>query len=574
MLRRTERAAAALGVYASLVVWLTWPLGAHLATRLPAACRFDALYGIWALAWNTHALTTAPWRLLDANIYHPAPHALLYGPSAFGLLPYFAPTFVLTGNPALSMNLAFLVCIALTAWGLHRVVVRWTGSELAGLVAGWALLTTKPTLAMVSTPTYLSLLYFPWVMALVALPALRLGQTLALLVLIALQAVTDPVYIAPAIAAPVAVVGLGRALRRDRRASGLQLLGVLAFAFVLQGPLYAAYWLAHRAAEGGPWAGGTRLDLLPPALTPLLAPLSVAGRALGFLTVPWPIGTTAVYTGLALIVAGALCRRAAPSPRRDCARRGWVHGAVWAVVGLVISTPVVVLFGWRPLPNPLFVLIGHVAPGVLDVVRIPIRLNVAANMGLAALAGVGFAECDRWLRARVPGRGLALFLLVAAAIYAERLAGVGSIYRLQEAIRADSSVVRALREGSGPVLELPFRLELQTQAMYRSIFHWRPLLNGYGSYWPPGYAARARLGERLPDEQALAALRREAGLETVVVHAGKDRERGQEWRTLAERGGRGDLRLRLREGDDLVFEVVGAAARGETVTDRTADRLP
>jgi len=63
-------------------VWLTSPLATHLASALPdtyLSCRFDALYAIWALAWESRILIEAPQRWLEANSYHPTPHALAYG---------------------------------------------------------------------------------------------------------------------------------------------------------------------------------------------------------------------------------------------------------------------------------------------------------------------------------------------------------------------------------------------------------------------------------------------------------------------------------------------------------------
>src|SRR5258706_13660715 len=87
---------APLLAYALLVVWLTWPLAVHLDTHVPdteGPCRFDVPLIMWALAWQSHALTTAPTTWPDANIYYPAPHALFYGEAGFGALPYFLPVF-------------------------------------------------------------------------------------------------------------------------------------------------------------------------------------------------------------------------------------------------------------------------------------------------------------------------------------------------------------------------------------------------------------------------------------------------------------------------------------------------
>ncbi|TMB12981.1 MAG: hypothetical protein E6J71_23440 [Deltaproteobacteria bacterium] len=143
-----------------------------------------------------------------------------------------------------------------------------------------------------------------------------------------------------------------------------------------------------------------------------------------------------------------------------------------------------------------------------------------------------------------------------------------------------------LRTPGGPLLELPaMRLSgpaldapANTRAMYRSIFHWRPLLNGYGGYWPAGFPELMALARELPDAEALAQLRRETRLELLLVHAGdfgrleRDlcaRSLGSSascrpgvgsaehatWLDFAERGGRPDLRPIARDGDDLLFAV-------------------
>jgi hypothetical protein len=50
---------------------------------------------------------------------HPAPHALLYGPTAFGLLPLFAPAWLATGSALAAVNVMLLASLALTAWSAH-----------------------------------------------------------------------------------------------------------------------------------------------------------------------------------------------------------------------------------------------------------------------------------------------------------------------------------------------------------------------------------------------------------------------------------------------------------------------
>ena len=103
-------------------------------------------------------------------------------------------------------------------------------------------------------------------------------------------------------------------------------------------------------------------------------------------------------------------------------------------------------------------------------------------------------------------------------------------------------------------------------AMYRSIFHWQPLLNGYASYWPDGFPARMRLASALPDPAALSQLQRDVGLANVLVRIGSElpiddalaRQR-QSWIDLAARGGRSDLELIAADAELMLFRVTPVA---------------
>ena len=120
--------------------------------------------------------------------------------------------------------------------------------------------------------------------------------------------------------------------------------------------------------------------------------------------------------------------------------------------------------------------------------------------------------------------------------------------------------MRVFEQPGGPLLELPVGTSPwpQARAMYRSIYHHRPLLNGYNGYWPAGFPERMALARRLPDPEALEALRRATHLELVLVHVaecGNSPARAA-WTALAARDAGGRLALVARDGDDLLFRVV------------------
>ena len=566
--------AGLLVLYAGLVVWLTWPLGVHLATHRAnthPACGFDPLHMAWALAHETHALTTAPTRLSEANIYFPARRALFYGDGGFGALPYFMPTFLLTGNPTLALNLTFLGCIALTACALHLVVRIWTGSHLGGFVAAWTFLMTRWTLweFVPSAPQYAVLQYIPFIILVAAKPATSFKQALLLLPLVVLQSLASLLYLGVAVFAPLTLLALFRLARSATRRSGLRLLGVLLLALLVLLPLVAEYGAVR--AENPNLSGQTYWRWWHPVT-------SLPWRLL------WGYGaaTAVPLAGIGLIVVGTVSRVVRADSRRP--RRpltAWAHSAFWAVTGVIMSlSPTATWYG-RPLRLPNSVIADWLP--IYQFLRIPDRLGAVGLIGLALLAGVAFAECARLANRERPHLlalvgPAALATLVVVGAYAEYSSaepgfdreGLPRSYPLALAISADSPVVRALQEPGGPLLELPVGLSPplgclpgpHAKAEYRSIFHWRPLLNGYSGYWPAGFLERMVLATRLPDPEALRALQRETGVEMILVHV-YDLEALQApvWLTLAEHEGSG-LRLVARDGGDLLFEIGDAATTG------------
>jgi hypothetical protein len=146
---------------------------------------------------------------------------------------------------------------------------------------------------------------------------------------------------------------------------------------------------------------------------------------------------------------------------------------------------------------------------------------------------------------------VALCLAVAAAIAAVRLApgrrpvrvAAGAMILVglfvdtwTEPLPMSAPPQRALAEvpAGALVLELPADDErVNVAAMYRSISHRRPLVNGYSGHTPPHYALLTRALRR-DDPTILTSLARGRPL-VVIVHRKEDPERA--WRTFVEGAG-------------------------------------
>lgn len=550
-----RRVLPALLCQALAVAWLTWPLPAKVATHLAdttLACRFDALLTAWAGAWETNSLLHEPRRLLDANVYHPAPHALLYAEMALGALALFLPAFAATGNAVLATNALLLGGTTLSAAALHAVVDHWTGSFVAGLLAAWTFLLTRWTLweFVPTAPSYAVLFWLPAILALAACRRRGAAGTVLLSLLLALQGLVSVVYLAAAALVPTGLLGLARAARRSTRADGIRLLAAVAGAALLLAPAWAAllgvragnpdlaeqtFWRAPAAPARLPW--GPFRDLGSPLAVPPAAMVLVAVGA-----------------------ASALARG------RDADRaRAWRHGALWLVAGCVLSLGTAVEWEGRTIATPLG-LLARALPA-LEAARVPARMGVAGLFGFGVLVGAAFAElarrADETLRS--PRRAEVVRALLAAAfalaMFAHYRRGEGEesqdhpplppAYPVFEALGPPSPVDAALAATGGPLLEMPVSSAIdQARAMFRSIRHRRPLLNGYSSYWPAGWLGRMELAARLPDPEALAVLRRDAGLDAILLRTA-ELAPGEVDRWTANQ----DLEVVARDDEAVLFAV-------------------
>jgi hypothetical protein len=498
------RHAALIACYAVVVVCLTWPLAGHVTTHLPApGFKGDVLYSTWTLAWQTHALLTDPARIADARIYYPTPWALFYGPLAQGALPVFVPAWLLSGDPTIAINVVLLAGLTLLGWGAHCATQHMTGCWWAGLAAGGVLLTNAWIVwgFVPNAPHYAMLGGFPWIVALAARPALSAAATAALAALVVLQSLTDVVYVAPAVLVPLAVLAGLRLVRPATRRTGARLGVVLAIAGIALVPAGVGFWFvrqenpsllsqttwkADAIARSRAFAEASRPEGAPERRALFDGPLE---------------GVTPLVVGL--VVAGAL----AGALRRDGASRTvWLHGILWCVVGVLISR------SWL----------------VATPMRLPTRLGVGGVVGLAVLVGAAVTTLAGTLRTPRARAFLAatLALTVWTVGYLTRIAPLRQArggLPLQEAPTVPPAIADALARMRGPLLELPLgpppiQARRHATAMYHSLAHGHPVLNGYASYWPMGFPERMALADRLPDSDALDELVRSTGLRLVWVH--------------------------------------------------------
>jgi hypothetical protein len=549
--RMSWAGAGAVGLaYAALSAWWTWPLAAHLSDHVVDTvamhgpfgwlAQADILLVVWALAWDVHALLTAPLHLLDANIFYPAAGALARADHFLGNLPLSAPVQLATGNPLLAHQATLLAAFPLSALAMYAAIRAWTGSVAAGALAGllfgfapWR--TTQLGHLQLHATMYLPLVLLAAERAVrAALPMAWVGLALAA----TLQALCS-VYLAFVTVLATVMMALGsiRGPRGLARAGGV-ILVMAVIALVVALP-YAGL---ARSGLGGAPGDASSLALLGanPVATYVVParPPSTDGY--------WFLGRICIALALVGLVAGASVRRGLVL----VLLAGWV-----ASLGYVREGPagaVTLPLGW----------LAAIVPGA-GAFRAPVRLGLAVALAASALAGLGWAAIERRLPQTRVRAVLGAILLAATVV---------EIWPARVPLRAVPvgpelpASAGWLRDAPpGPVLELPvglvdddFRADVwaarwQSGYQYASTRHWRPLLNGYSAHPPDSFFLVMALAGRLPDDDALSDLVDVTGVRWVVVHRGLlgPAERAR-WDGALPAG----LTRRTALGDDVFYEVV------------------
>jgi hypothetical protein len=529
---------------AAIVVFVTWPQAARLATGVNDFG--DPLLNTWILAWVAHAAVTRPAGLFDANIFHPEAGTLAYSEPL--LLPALAvaPFNWLGGDPILAHNVLLLGGYVLSGLAVFVLVRSLTGSDAAAFVAGVAFAV------------------YPYRTEHYAKVQLQLAMWI-----------------------PLALWRLHALFR----GGGLR-DGVLAGAFLA----LQAYTCVYYAIYGAIFAGLVAVVAVwstPTARRGIVARSMAAGLLVFVMAsapVAWMLRSASAVVGersLDEVRAGSATLADYQRPHPE----SWIHGddgrpgigerrlfpgyaaPLVAVVGLAGGGLVPVAYGVAAAGSAVLSL-GTNGPGYpwlyehlepIRALRVPARFGLFVGLGIAVLAGIGVARLTR-----SSGRlatGLVLTLAVTAIVAEGRNRPV-QLSELPE--RAPLIYEWLADQPPGAVVEYPLgnlegRVGPQDPTyQYYSTRHWLPLINGYSGFEPESYV---RMRDALRTFPAAAAIDHlvASGAAYLLVHERFyiDGDFEADVATL-----RADARLRWvgrfawRDGrPSEAFRVVGAAVR-------------
>jgi hypothetical protein len=111
------------------------PLGVRMGSEAIDLGADTRLF-LWTLAWDAHALATAPLSIFDANVFYPEPKALAFSEHQIGSALLAAPIVWGTGNLVLAMNAIALLSCFLSGCFAYRLSRELGLSSSSSLLAG------------------------------------------------------------------------------------------------------------------------------------------------------------------------------------------------------------------------------------------------------------------------------------------------------------------------------------------------------------------------------------------------------------------------------------------------------
>jgi hypothetical protein len=509
---------ALLGFCALAVFW-TWPLAASLTTRIPHDPG-DPVLNVWILWWNaqTRPFTEAWW---NAPMMWPMPGTMTLSEHLVGLSLVATPLQWAGSSPITAYNVCLLLTYALSGFFAFLLGRRLTGSTFAGVCAGIAFGFSPYRASQLAHIQVLSAQWMP--LALLGLHGYVSTGAARWLVIFAiawlLQALSNGYFL---LFFPVLVLFWLAWFVDWRRAPGRG-LAILTAWFVASLPLLPVLFKYREVHE--------RLGL-----TRKVAEIrEFSATAASFfhaapLTKFWREGPADtheqyLFTGVTVVVL-ALAGVALLGLKRT---RGSIAANRAPILFYIAATVLMWVLAIGPGGEKLDPASPYrpytwllALPGFHGL-RVSSRFAMLGTLCLALAASLGVGYLSKVTA--VAGR----IRILGGALVIAGLAVDGMTRPVPVVTPPQKVILPAVPQAA--VVELPIdETNVSIQAMYRSIFHRRPLVNGYSGHFPPHYNVLA-LSLWRGDSSGLFYLARRRPL-VIIVNEQFDPGRG--FRTMIE----------------------------------------
>ena len=517
----------ALLVFLIATVVLTWPRAFVLDQAFEN--NDDSVFFTWVVNWGLHALRTAPLTLFDANIAFPYRNAFAFSEHMMATSILSVPVALVSRNPILIYNAVVLLTFVISGWGMYVLGARLTGSWWAGIVVGFVFAFSAYRYAHLIHVQLLGTHWMPFVFLFfpAALKSGRWRDCLRAAIFWGLLTLSSWYY---GLFAPIVLcLFLTGYLLLRVTAVSWQTLIKLSLAFVLVALVVFPFVIPYFQVQKDLGFSRTVDEAI-----------SGSADLQDYLKVPesnwlWGgiLGSNQVehilFPGLTVLGLAIIGLWSSMANRKFLAdsnlRFVWLFGLL-GMGSLVLSLgPYLKVFGHRsniPLP---YLLLHKFVPGY-GAIRAPSRFGVFVFFSLSILAGYGirhllFLAENRSARSAVTGALIAVLLVVEHAVFP---LDVSLELPTGDKIPAVYKWIDENTPSDAVLFEIGFDSDWNewksqtTRYMYYSIYHWRPLVNGYSGFTPSFTSNVAKESRIFPTTRLLSVLR-DIETDYIVIHS-------------------------------------------------------
>lgn len=536
---KSTSAVVFLFLYLFVAIVLTYPLVLNIDSRVLVDSG-DPLYNTWVINWNARALLANPLGLFNANIFYPYKNALAFSDVFLAPSVLMMPVLWATKNPLTAYNVLIIFFYAFSAWAVFLLVRDLTQNSYIAFTIGIAYSYSSFHYAHMGHLQLLSDGFFILVVLFLHryLLTKQFKHIFLAVAFIVVQASSSWYYgIYSLFFLVVFLIFFIAAGRLDYRLVFRQLAPLLAGAALLLVPLAWPYFNFYRTLPqfertiveahyfaARPWS---YLTVLPSNIFfgRLFNPFF--GRTAG-------IWEKVLFPGLTVSFFSAWASAAFIFGRRRLKNETGqlkLYYLLLVVLALVLSFGPYLFIGpyriWLP-----FRFFYDWLPGFKGM-RVPARFALIVTLGMAVLASLGLQDVYRRLERRWSGKGILISFMVILLIT------VGSQIswplKLSEKIKSGRNIPKIYRyltkdKSGGALIELPATKfgsagEIieeswikETKYMYYSLFHWRPIVNGYSGFSPPAYTAIMKEMQNFPSRRSVELLQG-LSVRQVLIHS-------------------------------------------------------
>jgi hypothetical protein len=515
LVSRRERCISIIGLTAVALI----ALHSQVRHLFSVPDRGDPLFSMWRMAWVQHQIVAAPRHLFDANIFYPLEATLTYSDAMILPAALAWPLAWMHIHPVVAYNLVLLASFIASGVATYSLVRAFGWDEMAAWFAAVAFMLSPFRMSHFS---HLELQMTMW-MPLLTLALLRVFQTgkwqyvAGAAAALAAQWYSSMYYgLFLTVYSLVFALVLGASWRVGWRritlvsaayAIGGALMLPLTFAYVRSEPARGVRQVESVVEFSATPSDYLRPGVATPAYRHLLPRVVDAERALFPGVVPLILLAVGVWppfsaVRVAFVVAGMIAFDGSLG----------LHGVFYPLLyDVAFPFP---FDGSLGLHGVFYPLLYDVAFPFRSI-RVPARFGMLVMFSIAILAGYGGS---RLLSRVAPTRvrfGCAALLTAALMVdgwprydMLPMWDGPPRIY----AVLPSNAVLFEF-----PVHPQPERFSENLPYMYFSIWHWRPMVNGYSGFNPREYASMLDGTRGFPAAAALAYLR-DAGVTHVTVH--------------------------------------------------------